>query len=172
MAVHSWRMCWLTAVCGGANRPQEARNRPMAAARRLHCAYMNQVRDSGKFAKSLKRLAGATGLEPATFGVTGRHSNQLSYAPAGGPGRGQRAKGADVRGRPSPVKQCKALLWWRAFTWRFAAAATAPAMLARILLTRRGIVVARLGTRALQFLRRELAVMVQVELIEQRIGRR
>ena len=26
-------------------------------------------------------MAGATGLEPATSGVTGRHCNQLNYAP-------------------------------------------------------------------------------------------
>jgi hypothetical protein len=29
----------------------------------------------------LKLMAGLTGLEPATSGVTGRHSNQLSYNP-------------------------------------------------------------------------------------------
>jgi hypothetical protein len=31
-----------------------------------------------------KNLAGATGLEPATSGVTGRRSNQLNYAPGDG----------------------------------------------------------------------------------------
>ncbi len=28
-------------------------------------------------------MAGPTGLEPATSGVTGRHSNQLNYDPVG-----------------------------------------------------------------------------------------
>ena len=32
--------------------------------------------------KSLIYMARATGLEPATSGVTGRHSNQLSYTRA------------------------------------------------------------------------------------------
>ena len=30
----------------------------------------------------LLKMAGVTGLEPATSGVTGGHSNQLSYTPA------------------------------------------------------------------------------------------
>ena len=33
------------------------------------------------YRQALEYLAGATGLEPATSGVTGRRSNQLNYAP-------------------------------------------------------------------------------------------
>ena len=40
---------------------------------------------------TMKSMARATGLEPATSGVTGRHSNQLSYA------RAFRASAATVR---------------------------------------------------------------------------
>src|SRR5947209_1087156 len=47
-------------------------------------------------AKCLILLAGATGLEPAASGVTGRRSNQLSYAPAG--------NGADLRRAWGQVK--------------------------------------------------------------------
>ena len=41
-------------------------------------------------------MAGATGLEPAASGVTGRRSNQLSYAPM----QGSRA---DLNGTPAQV---------------------------------------------------------------------
>jgi hypothetical protein len=47
------------------------------------------VRDAGKL------KTGATGLEPAASGVTGRRSNQLSYAPEGG--------GPEDRVRARPV---------------------------------------------------------------------
>ena len=35
--------------------------------------------------RTCEERAGATGLEPATSGVTGRRSNQLNYAPRGRP---------------------------------------------------------------------------------------
>src|SRR5437588_12783107 len=50
-------------------------------------------------AKCLILLAGATGLEPAASGVTGRRSNQLSYAPAGNGADLRRARG-QVKARP------------------------------------------------------------------------
>ncbi len=50
-------------------------------------------------------MARATGLEPATSGVTGRHSNQLSYARAGGPLRLRVATGAGDSTLPAPVKE-------------------------------------------------------------------
>ena len=43
-------------------------------------------------------MAGATGLEPAASGVTGRRSNQLSYAPNVG-------SGADLNLTPRQVKR-------------------------------------------------------------------
>src|SRR5439155_154370 len=47
-----------------------------------------------------RSMAGATGLEPATSGVTGRRSNQLSYAPAT-----RRSRRHLLPRRPRGVKQ-------------------------------------------------------------------
>jgi hypothetical protein len=47
-------------------------------------------------------MAGATGLEPATFGVTGRRSNQLSYAPTL---LREYARAREIREPPGQVKR-------------------------------------------------------------------
>ena len=50
-----------------------------------------------------KEMAGVTGLEPATSGVTGRHSNQLSYTP--GPSEAGRRGGCEIGFRQGGVKR-------------------------------------------------------------------
>ncbi len=49
-------------------------------------------------------MAGVTGLEPATSGVTGRRSNQLSYTPAKSAGRMYAPPFAKSRRRPSAAR--------------------------------------------------------------------
>lgn len=44
---------------------------------------MKNIAQGDDFYIYFVKMAGVTGLEPATSGVTGRHSNQLSYTPAG-----------------------------------------------------------------------------------------
>ena len=61
-----------------AHRRSEALLRPCGSLVDREAATVLQLRSS-----AVHRGAGATGLEPATSGVTGRRSNQLSYAPRG-----------------------------------------------------------------------------------------
>src|SRR6185503_6511401 len=105
----------------------------------------------------LGEMAGATGLEPATYGVTGRHSNQLSYAPAPTSNM-KRAKGAGLGGGPRQVK--KALGW-------LTAPAAAPAVFSAPPLFP-SLTAATTPNGPVELLRRDLAVMVAVEIVEQR----
>jgi hypothetical protein len=65
---------------GGPGRGTELEFFPIPPARRVGTV-------SRADAHVFEKMARETGLEPATSGVTGRRSNQLSYSPAGERGR-------------------------------------------------------------------------------------
>jgi site-specific DNA recombinase len=62
--------------------PETAPKRPRTAKNKALRPQKDPDPFSGGGGSYIDHLAGATGLEPATSGVTGRRSNQLSYAPA------------------------------------------------------------------------------------------
>ena len=56
--------------------------RKTGAERMLANVCTRKAENTEVLEKKRKRLAGTTGLEPATSDVTGRRSNQLNYVPA------------------------------------------------------------------------------------------
>ena len=86
-----------TSTAPGHRGAHPARHRRLRPGRR-HRAPRARVLQSGALPpRSRQRQhpgAGATGLEPATSGVTGRRSNQLSYAPWVGTGKYGNTAGA------------------------------------------------------------------------------
>ena len=71
-------------------------------------------------AQQLASGAGATGLEPATSGVTGRRSNQLSYAPVGHTSIGGT--------KPNLSPQLPRARWVRTYEGNFRASESNPAV--------------------------------------------
>lgn len=63
------------------------------------------IRRITKRTEALEKLARVTGLEPATSGVTGRHSNRLSYTRALDVGAGRRVVGGELRRSMGSVKR-------------------------------------------------------------------
>src|ERR1700744_5552062 len=116
-------------------------------------------------------MAGATGLEPAPFGVTGRHSNQLSYAPASSRKAGSR-EGGRCRAGTTPKSSDPLGLYRFLVSGKVTGIAvrewrpTAPAPALR----RCGGCLRSRADAGIEFLRCDLAVTILVELVEKRIS--
>ena len=101
-----------TSPRGGGNRaPSRGKNRParrkkMGTDRSSRWPRMYDVCHRSAFDFSLEKMARVTGLEPATSGVTGRHSNRLSYTRAWPP---QQLVSGRVRRSPKGVKPIAAM---------------------------------------------------------------
>ena len=67
---------------GVTNKTARRKNGGLSELRRCALAAAPLRRDDDSHAIASEEVAGSTGLEPATSGVTGRRSNQLNYDPA------------------------------------------------------------------------------------------
>ena len=75
---------WNDAMAGVISDARRSAARSAGAVRTLANVCTRRAENLEVFETKRKRVAGTTGLEPATSDVTGRRSNQLNYVPARG----------------------------------------------------------------------------------------
>ena len=75
-----------------------------STAANLASVVVDRIEEEKK-AYAFEKMARVTGLEPATSGVTGRHSNRLSYTRAPDVGARRLVVGAELRGSLGSVKR-------------------------------------------------------------------
>ena len=86
--------------------PEPKRPKPALVEGRLSPAYFNKIlsrcHEADRDIELAALLARETALEPATSGVTGRRSNQLSYSRSGSEAQRLGWRGRDVKARKYP----------------------------------------------------------------------